>query len=96
MSKRLMEQLLRSHQAYVATYIDDMVIHSEEREMYLQQVWAVLGSLRRAGLTANPKKCRFGLSEEEYLGYTIGSGVIHPQTKKVAAIREWRTPVRKK
>lgn len=40
-------------------------------------------------MTANPKKCRLGLSEAEYLGYTIGCGVIRHQTKKVEAIQEW-------
>ena len=71
----------------MATYIDNVMIHSEDWETHLQQVRAVLGSLRRAGLTA--KKCRLGLSEAEYVGYTIGCGVIRPQTKRVEAIQEW-------
>ena len=31
----------------------------------------MLGELRKAGLTANPAKCRLGLEETAYLGYQV-------------------------
>ena len=57
--------------AYAATYLDDVIIHSGWAE-HMQQVAAVLESLRWAGLTANPKKCAVGLGEVRYLGYHLG------------------------
>uniref|UniRef100_A0A8C1LPZ1 Gypsy retrotransposon integrase-like protein 1 n=1 Tax=Cyprinus carpio TaxID=7962 RepID=A0A8C1LPZ1_CYPCA len=84
--QRLMDVLLRPHQAYAAAYIDDVVIHSETWEDHLERLRRVLLELRLAGLTANPRKCHLALSEAKYLGYQVGRGLIRPQKKKVAAI----------
>ena len=46
--QRMMEQLLRPHQAYAAAYIDDIIIHSASWDVHLRQLWAVLAELRRA------------------------------------------------
>ncbi|KAL1265361.1 hypothetical protein QQF64_003388 [Cirrhinus molitorella] len=82
----MMDILLRPHQAYAAAYLDDVVVHSERWEDHLERLWRVLLELRRAGLTANPKKCHLALSEAKYLGYQVGRGLIRSQEKKVAAI----------
>lgn len=82
-----MDTLLRSYQAYAATYIDVVVIHTEDWDDHLNKVRAVLASLEVARLTANPKKCHLGLNKAEYLGYTIGSGLIKPQNEKTQAHR---------
>ena len=94
--QRLMDQLLRPHRAYAAAYLDDIVVHSEEWGTHLQQIKAVLRTLRGAGLTANPKKCHLGLQDADYLGYTIGRGCVRPQAAKVEAIRRWPRPQTKK
>ncbi len=52
--QRMMDILLRPHQSYAATYLDDVVVHSESWEEHLAQLRRVLLELRRAGLTANP------------------------------------------
>ncbi len=54
--QRLMDILLRPHQQYAAAYLDDVVIHSERWEDHLGRLRRVLMELRRAGLTANPRK----------------------------------------
>ncbi|KAL1249189.1 hypothetical protein QQF64_020194 [Cirrhinus molitorella] len=58
-----MDILLHPHQAYAAAYLDDVVVHSEWWEDHLERLRRVLLELRRAGLTANPKKCHLALSE---------------------------------
>ena len=93
--QRLMDVLLRPHQAYAAAYIDDVVIHSETWEDHLERLRRVLLELRRAGLTANPRKCHLALSEAKYLGYQVGRGLIRPQEKKVAAILSAPRPTSK-
>ena len=57
---------------------------------------AVINELRKAGLTANPAKCRLGREETSYLGYRVGRGNVRPQEDKVAAIRQWPRPQTKK
>ena len=94
--QRLMDRVLRPHRAYAAAYIDDIVIHSGSWEDHLERLTAVLQSLRRAGLTANPAKCRLGLEEANYLGHTVGRGCVKPQEDKVASIRTWPQPTTKR
>ena len=88
-----MDIVLRPHHRYASAYLDDVVIHSTDWESHLPKVQAVVDALRKAGLTANPKKCAIGLEEAKYLGYVIGRGVIKPQVNKVEAIRSWPRPV---
>ncbi len=95
----MMDILLRPHQSYAAAYLDDVVIHSEAWEDHLDRLRRVLSELRRAGLTANPRKCHLALSEAKYLGFQVGRGLIRPQEKKVEAVRtaprpETKTQVR--
>ncbi|KAL2077884.1 hypothetical protein ACEWY4_027388 [Coilia grayii] len=94
--QRLMNQVLAPHKRYAAAFLDDVVIQSSDWASHLPQVQAVLDSLREAGLTANPKKCRLAFSETNYLGYTIGRGLVKPQDAKVRAIHDWPRPFTKK
>ncbi len=93
--QRMMDILLRPHQSYAAAYLDDVVVHSESWEDHLERLRRVLVELRRAGLTANPRKCHLALSEAKYLGYQVGRGLIKPQEKKVAAILSAPRPTSK-
>ncbi|XP_057195726.1 uncharacterized protein LOC130557734 [Triplophysa rosa] len=93
--QRMMNIILRPHQQYAAAYIDDVVIHAESWEAHLERLRRVFDELRRAGLTANPKKCHLGLSEAKFLGYQIGRGLIRPQEKKVEAVRSAARPTTK-
>ena len=94
--QRMMDQVLRPHRGYAAAYLDDVIVHSPDWTSHVGHLRAVLGSLRQAGLTANPKKCHLGLEEAQYLGYTIGRGSVKPQLRKVEAIATWPKPATKK
>ena len=83
--QRMMDQLLRPQQAKLAAHIDDIIIYSHSWDVDIRQLRPVLGELRKAGLTANPAKCRLGLEETAYLGYQVGRGTVRPQESKVAA-----------
>ncbi len=93
--QRMMDILLRPHQSYAAAYLDDVVVYSKSWEDHLERLPRVLVELRRAGLTANPRKCHLALSEAKYLGYQVGRGLIKPQEKKVAAILSAPRPTSK-
>ncbi|CAM5179005.1 unnamed protein product [Eretmochelys imbricata] len=92
----LMDKLLWPHTSYAAAYLDDVIIHTPDWETHLGKVEAVLDTLRRAGLTANPAKCAIGLAEAKYLGYIVGRGMVKPQLNKLEAIQNWPLPNRKK
>ncbi len=93
--QRMMDILLRPHQSYAAAYLDDVVVHSESWEEHLAQLRRVLLELRRAGLTANPRKCHLALFEARYLGFQVGRGLIRRQEKKVTAILSAPQPTTK-
>ncbi|KAI2658233.1 Transposon Ty3-G Gag-Pol polyprotein [Labeo rohita] len=80
--QRMMDVILRPHQSYAAAYLDDVIIHSETWQDHLERLRRVLLELRRAGLTANPRKCHLALAEAQYLGFRVGRGLIQPQKKK--------------
>ncbi|KAL0149347.1 hypothetical protein M9458_055385 [Cirrhinus mrigala] len=90
--QRLMDVILRPHQSYAAAYLDDVVIHSEAWEDHLERLRRVLSELRRAGLTANPRKCHLAMNEAKYLGFTVGRGLVKPQENKVRAILDAPKP----
>ncbi|KAL1282690.1 hypothetical protein QQF64_001493 [Cirrhinus molitorella] len=93
--QRMMDILLRPHQAYAAAYLDDVIIHSERWEDHLLRLGRVLGELRRAGLTANPRKCHLARTEAHYLGFQVGRGLIKPQERKVVAVQDAPRPATK-
>ncbi len=76
----IMDILLRPHQSYAAAYLDDVVVHSETWEEHLAQLRRVLLELRRAGMTANPRKCHLALFEARYLGFQVGRGEGCPES----------------
>ena len=71
-----MDRVLRPHAAYAAAYLADIVIYDDDWGQHMQRVAAVLQSLRRAGVTANPKKCVIRRREIQYLGFHLGGGKV--------------------
>ena len=53
----------------------------------------VFARLRENKLQAKLKKCGFGKPHVKYLGHVVGSGELHVDMDKVAAVREWSAPV---
>jgi hypothetical protein len=41
---------------------------------------------------SNPKKCKLGFEEVEYMGYFIGRGNVKPQGRKVHTVCDWPVP----
>jgi len=58
----------------------------------MEHLMEVLGCLESAGLAINPAKCTLARVETQYLGFTIGGGVIKPQVDKVKAIESCPFP----
>ena len=52
-------------------YLDDILIHGKDKPTFLQNLREVFERLRKHNITLNPKKCRMGLEEIEYVGHKI-------------------------
>jgi hypothetical protein len=57
---------------------------------------AVLERLQKENFRANLRKCYFGESKIDYLGYEITRDGIQPQPKKVEGILKLSTPKKKR
>ena len=57
---------------FVIVYLDDIFIYTEDlRQTHIDAVWWVLDILRKNGLYANLKKCRFYKDKVCFLGYVV-------------------------
>lgn len=81
---------------FSCAYLDDIVIYSITWEEHLSHLEEVLDRLRAAGLTVNPAKCVIAKEETEYLGFTIGGGMVKPQVSKIHAIESCPLPQTRK
>ena len=94
--QRLMDQLLHEDKEVAQVYIDDIAIFSDSWEAHCRDIDRVLGRLKRAGLTANTSKCRWGQTKCEFLGHIVGEGKVSPAELKVKAVREFCQPKTKR
>src|ERR1700683_475967 len=83
-------------QGHVAVYMDDILIFTETDKQHAQVVREVLKILRQNNLFLKPEKCTFHASEVEYLGIIIGHNQVQMDPSKIAAIRDWPIPMKKK
>ena len=74
------------------TYIDDILIASENEEKHLEDVKAVLQRLDDYGLKLNLEKSTFGKESLHFLGHKIDETGIQPLESKVKAIQAMKKP----
>ena len=77
---------------FVTTYIDDVLIHSPDKEVHKQHLQQVFTRLQEAGLTLQGRKCHIALSEVSCLGHVSAGQGMKPDSKKVKAIHDWPRP----
>ena len=92
--QRLVDKVLKGLQ-FATAYIDDIVIHSDSWENHMAHIKQVLKRLQDARLTAKPKKCKFGMSRTEYLGFVIGQCKVSPIQGKIQGIQSCVRPTTK-
>jgi hypothetical protein len=80
----------------VELYIDDVVVKSTSVEGHLGDVWQVLERTRRFGLKMNPKKCAFGVSAGQFLGFLVHERGIEIGLKSQEAVKIMVSPTTKK
>ena len=90
--QRMMDQLIRGLEGFTAAYLDDLVIYSSTWEEHVKHLHNVFGRLRKAGLTAKPRKCQFAMKQCKYLGHIVGNGVVQPEPGKIDAVKSFAVP----
>ena len=86
-----MENLLQGLK-YVAVYLDDILITGRSRAEHLKTLEEVLNRLEKAGIRLKKSKCKFLMTEIEYLGHRITKEGLKPTQLKVRAIPQAPRP----
>ena len=89
--QRVMENLFQGLK-YVAVYLDDILITGRSRTEHLETLEEVLKRLEKAGMRLKKSKCKFLMTEIEYLGHRITKEGLKPTESKVQAIAQAPTP----
>ena len=77
---------------FVQTFLDDILVYSDDIDSHLDHLRSVLQTLRDKKLYAKMSKCIFQADEIEFLGHTISARGIATDAGKVKAISDWPKP----
>ena len=87
----LMNKVLKGLK-FAMTYLDDIIIFSQDELQHLEHLETVFSHLREAGLKMKRSKCDFFKSEIHYLGHLISPEGISPLPNKLDSIRHMPVP----
>ena len=74
------------------TYLDDVVVFSQNFAQHLEDVALVLSLLKEAGVTLKLAKCSFAAQQVRYLGYKVSGKGMAVDDDNVRAVREAKVP----
>ena len=73
---------------------DDIIVFSSTWSDHLRHLEEVFTRLREAGLKAKPTKCAIAMDHCSYLGHIVGGGKTQMEEAKIAALKDYKRPVR--
>jgi len=71
---------------------DDIIVHGKGTEEHDANLEKTMQKIREKGLTLNPEKCQFRMSELEFVGHTVSGRGISPTEARVKAVAEAEEP----
>lgn len=93
----LMNDIFRPYlRKFILVFFYDILIYSRSLNDHLGHLRTVLGLLNTNQLFAKLSKCRFGVTQVNYLGHVISSGGVAVEVAKVQTVLSWPTPTNAK
>ena len=78
---------------FIIVYLDNILIYNEDPgQPHVEAVRWVLEHLRKHGLFANLKKCRFHQDEVRFLGFVVSAYGIRNEEERIKAVKTWPEP----
>jgi len=91
--QRLINDTLREYlNDFVITYLNNILIYSDDLEMHCSHVHKVLEKLNERALYVKKSKSKFEAKKIEFLDYIIQSEQIKKNLKKTDTVRNWPSP----
>ena len=78
-------------QGFCIVYMDDILIHANNKEDLEQYTKMVLQRLWENDMYLKPKKCKFAKEKIKYLGMIISHNSVSMDPVKLAGIQNWLT-----
>lgn len=89
--QRFLDEVLRDLD-FCHSYIDDILVSSRDTSSHLEHLKQVFERLSQYGILINESKCRFGVSEVDFLGYRVTAEGTFPIADRVKTIQEYPPP----
>ena len=89
--QRLMDTVCKGLD-FIFVYLDDILIFSRSKEKHLQHLEQLFQRLQDYGLVISLPKCKFGVSEIDFLGHRVNKDGILPLDTKIEAIQNYQKP----
>ena len=80
----------------VFIYLDDIIVYSKHRNNHINHLKNIFERCRKYGISLNPKKCYFTLSEGKLLGFIVSKQGIHIDPDRIQEIENIPLPHNKK
>ena len=77
-------------------YLDDILVYSKTKEEHLKTLEELFQRLAKAGLAISLKKCKFGVTEVNYLGYRVSEAGLAPMERKIEGLMKFPAPTKQK
>ena len=77
--QRKMDNCFRGTEDFIAVYIDDILIFSENEDQHAKHMKEMLERCKKNGLVLSPTKMKIAVQEVEFLGAVIGNKRIKLQ-----------------
>ena len=95
--QRMLVNEFRNHLfKFILIYIDDLLAYSKDFDSHLKHLRIIFEIIQKAGLKLNRNKCKFALTEINFLGHTIKDNEILPLASNVNKIKNIQPPKDKK
>ncbi|CDN68224.1 polyprotein [Grapevine Roditis leaf discoloration-associated virus] len=87
--QRKMDECFNGTEEFIAVYIDDILVFSEDEKSHAKHLRIMLGICKRNGLVLSPTKMKIAVQEVEFLGAQIGNQKIKLQPHVIKKIVEF-------
>ncbi|GJS39525.1 Orf y [Tanacetum coccineum] len=87
--QRKMDKCFKGMEAFIAVYIDDILVFSKNEEEHVKHLTKMLQTCKNNGLVLPPTKMKIAVPRIDFLGVVIGEGRIHLQPHIIKKIVEF-------